>query len=867
MARMNGGSLPPLRIEQLVFLQPLALADQERRAVQLLVRGNEQEGFGIEIVSRGDVDAEWEVHAEATVRLESDEPPAPRDVAQLRAGLPEPMSYAASEDEQRGLEIGDRWNLSVQQLSTNPERDTLLAHLSLPEQYRSDRERYHFHPALLDTAVNAANHLGGEGALYLPFSYKRLEVYAPLPLDFHALLHRKPATSQEAFHLDVELIAPDGTVCARATDYTVKRVSEGSLDRRPSTSPLHTLALVPAPEFSSRPEELPEEPLLLVRGEDAESVALAESLRAGGVKVAEVITPRESARPYPSALEPLAGRRFSGLVYAPGWTGSGNAGELDRSPEALLYDLFDFIQAITTYRLRAPAALLLTRNGFAVEGESGNLRPHSAALGALARIAGMENPQLPWRCVDYDRLPDGAALLAELGPAQTAQGPDHQSDLAVWRQGVCYREQLQALPEPAHARFTPRREGVYLITGGTGALGLELASLMVSRGEINLALIGSTPLPPRDEWEDILLAEEANDRDRRRIGRLLALAEAGARVECIAADVADAEQMERVLQGLRSEFGRINGVVHAAGRAGEGFLHTKSRETFAKVIAPKIDGARILHDLTQADPLDFFIMYSSVATVLRSPGQSDYTAANAYLDALARYRRGLGLPAVAVCWPAWREVGIAVEYGAVDEMEFFSPISNAEALPLLEQLLCDEGRLPPVVVASELNAQAGTEPMDRLGIELTESTRKHLRRASAPRNPNRAQAGTAEVVLEGLEEEDEITRTVASLWSRILGVTELSVDDAFGDHGGNSILTTQLYREYEALYPGVLDVVDLFSHTTVREQAGFIRKALGADEATGPDAPQGSDLDMDTVLARLADGTITAEEAEAFLSN
>jgi polyketide synthase PksN len=420
------------------------------------------------------------------------------------------------------------------------------------------------------------------------------------------------------------------------------------------------------------------------------------------------------------------------------------------------------------------------------------------------------------------------------------------------------------LPRLEPTGFTPRHEGIYLITGGMGALGLELAGHMAEKGAVNLALLSSTPLPARDQWQDILSAGAADEQTGFRIERLMQLAEMGVNVECIAADVGDFSRMQEVLQRLRADFGHINGIVHAAGRAGDGFLHGKSRERFDAVLRPKVDGGRVLHELTLKDQLDFFILYSSVAPVLRSPGQSDYTAANTYLDALAHYRRGLGLPAISIGWSAWREVGMAVEYGAVDEEEFFAPIDTADALRLLDRALSDDRRLPPAVIMSEINSRASLEQVNPLGLELSTAIRRQMRRGS--KAAGSAAANSGQVMLQGIDAPDEITMTVARIWGRVLGLSELAADDLFADHGGNSILTTQLYRELDRIYPGGIDVADLFTYTTIREQVEVLRKSLGIVQPAAA-AARRDETDLDQVLARLAEGSISAQEAELILAN
>lgn len=898
-AQESGGGLAPLALEQLVFLQPLALAPAPgaRRVAQVVLddaAGDGESGWRARVLSRAE-DGAWETHAEGRLRRAAGTAPAPLDLDALRAALPEGVPWSQADDAARGLALGARWSGCVQGAWSNAARDTLLVRLRLAEAHQGDAGRYHAHPALLDNAVNAMNHLAGAGELYLPLSYGRLALWRALPAEFWALLRRQQGGGREAFVLDVTLAAPDGTVCAQAGDYTVKRVGEAAGAPDAAAAWLHALRLVPELDAALPLPAPPDAPVLLVHGGDAAGAALARCLREAGVALLEA-TPPAAAREagdWSALLAPLEGRTLGGVVYAAHWSAGDEDGAnapRDTGDSAALRALAAFAQALGVHRLRCRGALLLlTRGAFAVgaAGADPDLDaavpacPRAAALAALARIARLENPQLRWRCLDSDQLPEAPRLLAELAPTPPGQ-PD--ADLAVWRGALRHREQLHTLPVPESARFTPRADGFYLITGGTGALGLELAALMAARGPVRLALLGSTPLPPAPQWPALREAADTPAPLRATLRRLAALEAAGARVRCVAADVADAAALASALDALRAEWGALHGVAHCAGRAGDGFIQRKPLDTFERVVAPKVEGARLLHALTRGDALDFFILYSSVATSLRSPGQGDYTAGNAWMEALARQRRAQGLPALAVCWPAWRDIGIAAAYGAVDEDEFFAPIAPAEARALMEAFLCDRGALPPVVVAARLNPRADTGVPDALGIDLPEATRAALRRAGARRDKAAAGAtagADAAVALRGLEAPDEAALAVAALWGRILGVSELGADDAFADHGGNSILTTQLYREYEALYPGALDVVDLFTHATVREQAAALRRAL--DRTAAPSAPSravapasgpapapvpAADAapDLDTILARLAEGSISAEEAEAFLA-
>jgi polyketide synthase PksN len=848
-ADLTGGALAPLQIEQLVFMRPFMLAEHQRKLLQLTLT-EAGAGFQLRLASRSESDPHgWDVHAEGTLKLAAAPARAAIDIAALTATLPAALGLHRNEGARRGgLEVGERWNGSFQQGWGSLADDEFLVRLALPQAYRGEEAAYHFHPALLDTAVNAVNHLAGDGALYLPFAYKRLDVFKALPGEFYVHLRKHAGASALAFNLDIDIVDVHGDLCAHFHEYTIKQVPATELVRESVETHMHYVSLVPA--AGAPAAAAPDGPILVIR--DAGDAAFGDALRAAGAEVVEVVRGEAGLARAFAALE---GQRFAGVLYALG-VGAGRT--LAPQPAATLHAFVDCIDAFAGHKLRCGGALVVLAPGaFQVAQADVPAQPHLAALAALARIVRIENPQLRVRCLDSDAAPSGPALLAELLDGEGA-------DLAVYRAGVCHRERLDSVTRQARPRFAARADGIYLITGGFGALGLELATHMARKGPVNLALLSSTPLPPRQEWAAILGDEQASAATRASIGRVLALQELGARVECVGVDVSDSARMGRMLDQLRAGYGRINGVVHAAGRGGEGFLQTKTRERFDRVLAPKVDGARLLHELTLADELEFFVMFSSIVTVIRTPGQTDYTAANAYLDALAHYRRASGLPAISLVWPAWREVGMALEFGAVDEDQFLAPIDNAVGLDLLDQVLGDCGQLPPVLILSEINPRADLAKVDAQGLALPDAVRARLRRGAAERQARSGAAPASAVRLQGIDAPDEIALAVARIWSQVLGSTELGADDVFADHGGNSILTTQMYREFEKTYPGALDVVDLFTHTSIREQSAFLRKALGvASAAEVVPAPQ--ETNMDQVLALLAKGSISQEDAEAML--
>nr|AYM54555.1 hypothetical protein [Racemicystis crocea] len=186
-----------------------------------------------------------------------------------------------------------------------------------------------------------------------------------------------------------------------------------------------------------------------------------------------------------------------------------------------------------------------------------------------------------------------------------------------------------------------RADASYLITGGLGGLGLRLGQWMVQKGARKLALVGRRG---PDEGAQSAIA---------------AMEEAGARVLVVQADVSQEAEVERVVATIEAELAPLGGVVHAAAVLDDHTLLELSQESFQKVFAPKARGAWNLHAATSNRPLDFFLIYSSVAALFGAPGQGNYAAASAFVDALARARAGARLPAMSVQWGAFAEVGLA----------------------------------------------------------------------------------------------------------------------------------------------------------------------------------------------------------------
>lgn len=286
-------------------------------------------------------------------------------------------------------------------------------------------------------------------------------------------------------------------------------------------------------------------------------------------------------------------------------------------------------------------------------------RPEHATVTGFTHVVPLEARWLTARHLDLEEgVLDPAAVLAELA-APHAEPPEGETPSPValragrrWLRGHTRVE----VPEQAD----PLREnGVYVITGGLGGIGLTLAEDMAVRARARLVLLGRSGLPPREEWD--ALDDSTPARIRRAVAAVRRMERAGAEVLVLAADAADTGALRRARTEALERFGRIDGIVHAAGVPGGGMAEVKERAAAEAVMAPKITGTLAVREVFGDLPLDFILLCSSVTAVAGGFGQVDYCGANAFMDACAHAWPGR---VVSVNWGAWLEVGMAAEVAA-----------------------------------------------------------------------------------------------------------------------------------------------------------------------------------------------------------
>ena len=330
--------------------------------------------------------------------------------------------------------------------------------------------------------------------------------------------------------------------------------------------------------------------------------------------------------------------------------------------QTLTFDSLLFIaKAIQALDLQHPMRLtVLTAGSQALPGEMAVNPSHALSLGPV-RVIPHELPNLRTRLMDCLPTHINSKALPRLIVTECMSVDE--ADLVVYRgQQRSVMQLVKALPSAEsvsrHGLRAPlRQRGVYLITGGLGAIGLELAEYLALTQQARLVLVSRRTLPARAEWSHLVAsaAGSGETQETQLLHRLLALEGAGAEILTLSAEVQDLVAMSRAVAECRVHFGELHGVFHAAGVLEDGSIHGKSAESVQRVLGAKAAGAQVLHEVSPPGSLDFFAVFSSTSVSLGGAGQVDYVAANAFVDSLAASRPD----GLCIHWGIWGDRGMA----------------------------------------------------------------------------------------------------------------------------------------------------------------------------------------------------------------
>lgn len=393
-------------------------------------------------------------------------------------------------------------------------------------------------------------------------------------------------------------------------------------------------------------------------------------------------------------------------------------------------------------------------------------------------------------------------------------------------------------PAERKTAFGVKADASYLVTGGLGALGLEVGRWLVEQGARHLVLAGRSA-PSGAASAAIQQMEQA-----------------GAKVLAVRCDVANRNELAAALEQVKQSMPALAGIVHAAGVLDDGVLAQQTWERFRKVMAPKMDGAWNLHRLTEGQPLDFLVFFSSVAGLLGSPGQGNYAAANAFLDALAERRRQLGLAALSVNWGPWEGGGMAAGLTAADRARWSA--GGLQTIPV------DQGLAALEKLLRENAAHVGVFPVDwaKFLAQFPQNRRPAmLAEFASQQRGGGGRAGKQHALLGRLKSASPAQRSAllnAFLQEQVaktLGTSpsDLDVNEPLKNMGLDSLMVVEMKNEIEACLGVEVPAEEFGEDLTVAKLATVVDRELGKSPDAGAALPAGGEETLPAAPAAAAE--------------
>ncbi|MCY8320675.1 amino acid adenylation domain-containing protein [Bacillus inaquosorum] len=612
----NNGQGVRIRLNHTVWVQPVVV-DEHSAQVDIGLFPEEDGKITFEIYSTQEDGADPVIHSQGSVELVSAAETPVTDLAEISRrcgkGKMSPGQFY-EEGRRRGMFHGPAFQ-GIKNVDIGNRE--VLAQLKLPEIVSGTKEQFVLHPSIMDSALQTATicimQELTDQKLILPFALEELEVIkgCSSAMWAYARLSDSDLSGGIVQKADIDVLDESGNVCVRIKGFST-RVLEGEVH---SSKPHERLMLEPVWREQNggyEDEDLSFAEHIVVLFETERSVT--DSI-ASNMKDARVITLNEAK------------------------------GHIAERYQCYMQHIFELMQSKirehSAGRIIIQAIVPLKKEKQLFAGVSGLFKTAELEFSKLtAQVIEIEKPEemndLHLKLKDDSRRPADKQIRYEAG----------NRFVKGWRE--------MALPSANELHMPWRDEGIYLITGGAGSLGLLFAKEIANQTvRSTIVLTGRSVLSERKENE------------------LKALRSMGAEVVYREADVSDQRAVRRLMEEIKEKYGTLNGIIHGAGSIKDHFIVHKTKEEFQEVLQPKVSGLLHVDECSKDFPLDFFILFSSVSGCLGNAGQADYAAANTFMDAFAAYRSSLAASkkrfgsTISFNWPLWEEGGMQV--GAEEE--------------------------------------------------------------------------------------------------------------------------------------------------------------------------------------------------------
>ncbi len=463
-----------------------------------------------------------------------------------------------------------------------------------------------------------------------------------------------------------------------------------------------------------------------------------------------------------------------------------------------VFYLYQVLSGLDAYK-RTVTLNVISSNAYAVTGQEKTIEPEHAAVYGLLKVASRESEFLHFKCLDIDLDTYKTEAVKQAIAMETPYF------LTALRDVTCYVEEIDAGFSEKTKEILIRDNGVYMITGGNGGISRQIALYLASQRHCTIVFVSRNPF--KDEE------------------LLVKLKESGSKYHTICADVTDYEQMNSAMETISSECGVLNGVFHCAGLFEQGYLAGKEWEELHQVMEAKMEGTRIIDQVTRSMNLDFMFLFSSMAAMIGMQGQAGYTAANSYLDSYQEYRNKLGLKTVSVNWGIWGETGGALNYRFEDQF-IYQPLKTQEAIETLGNIL--KGGFHRVLAVKINYKNSSLKEYKSLPVLLSSQICSYIEAMKTDETEEIAEntASFKKITVtgrdNGIYSESEIS--IAQLWGNVLGFHKIDIYEDFFSLGGDSRMAALIANYLNQMFDKAVTAADVLKHPTIEAFCSNLRE-------------------------------------------
>ncbi|MEQ6103289.1 SDR family NAD(P)-dependent oxidoreductase [Staphylococcus saccharolyticus] len=677
-----------------------------------------------------------------------------------------------------------------------------LAELRINDKFKDDLKENYIHSALLDNAVNLYIDENDE-EVYLPFSYGKINIFHEMPEHFYSLVTKRE-TKKETKKFDISLINENNEIFIDIKDYIIKKShNTDGIIRDNIFQNTYNVKWQPS-ENTLTPLSIDKTKIVILYQPTNFSKSLAKTLieeNPDNYIPICISNPKvndethhylnlNSYDSYKELFKCLKTENIDTIVDVSLYEDFKKHCENSIDSKHYFYmfkALFDItFKTDFTYKL-------ILNNAYEIDGNEDHISPTSTEISGFFKGILEEVPKAKFSIYDIDFKTDFKKILNEIWKPTTSFLNGYRNNKRYIPEIIKETEKTSNINKDVYSNSDS-----YLITGGLGDIGLHIAKNISNQKKVTFHLLTRRRKPFKDD----ILKEIANN---------------GSTVCIHTLDITNEQKMKE----LSLKIGKVDGIFHCAGNAGDGFVYNKSITSFSNVLDPKKLGMLHIEKYYLHENIKFLVCFSSIVSLLGGAGQTDYAAGNSFMDGFIINLRKKGFNAISINWPSWKNIGMAKRYNVSDQKTIFSSISTEEATSTIEKSIVHG---LSNFIPSNINYYLISQVNELLPIKFSDSLLSTVKDLQ----PNsRLDKTINKVTLKGQTKDFTNTEIIVSnAYANILNIKELDVFESFNSLGGDSIMATNLLKELEKNFEGIVEITDIFTYGSVKELSNFIDEEL-----------------------------------------